>query len=211
MQATDALGWLPETPSQTAGPYVHIGLLPRQAGFTLYEADLGATLVTPATQGSRIIIEGRILDGAGAPLRDAVVELWQADSHGRYPHPADHRPGPRDAAFRGWGRTCTDFDTGRFAFDTIKPGRVPGRAGQPRMAPHVSLWIVARGINLGLATRLYFDDEAEANAEDPVLRQIEQPARRATLIAARQQRGEHPCYTLDIHLQGERETVFFDI
>lgn len=211
MITPDALGYLPETSSQTAGPYVHIGLIPREAGFDIFETALGATLLTPETEGVRIRIEGRILDGTGALVRDAVVEIWQADAHGRYPHPADHAEGRRDATFRGWGRTGTDFETGLWAFETIKPGPVAARAGQGKMAPHVSLWIVARGINIGLSTRLYFEDEPEANAEDPVLRLIDPPSRRATLIARREMRDPTPCYVLDIRLQGEDETVFFDI
>jgi len=211
MITPDALGRLPETPSQTAGPYVHIGLVPRQAGFDIFERPTGGDLLRPETLGERIRIEGRIFDGTGAPVRDAVVEVWQADTHGRYAHPADTQPGPRDPHFRGWGRTGTDFATGLWAFDTIKPGRAAARPGHGRMAPHVTLWIVARGINIGLATRLYFADEAAANAEDPVLRIVEQPSRRETLIAARSERDGRPVYSLDIHLQGERETVFFDV
>ena len=207
----DTLGYLPETPSQTAGPYVHIGLIPKQAGFDIFASNLGEVLVGPTTQGERIRIEGRIFDGTGALVRDALVEIWQADAHGRFNHPADRQSGPRDESFRGWGRTGTDFETGLWAFDTIKPGRIAGRSGHNRMAPHINLWIVARGINLGLATRLYFDDEDAANAEDPVLRIIEQPERRKTLIAARSRRDGQPVYSFDIRLQGERETVFFDI
>lgn len=207
----DILGHLPETPSQTAGPYVHIGLIPKQAGFDIFGNAIGEALLRPETQGERIRIEGRIFDGTGALVRDALVELWQADAHGRFGHPADRQPGPRDESFRGWGRTGTDFETGLWAFETIKPGRVAGRSGHSRMAPHISLWIVARGINLGLATRLYFADEAAANAEDPVLRIIEQPERRSTLIAPRALRDGHPVYTFDIRLQGEAETVFFDV
>jgi len=206
----ETLGYLPETPSQTAGPYVHIGLIPKQAGFDIFDNNLGETLVGPATQGERIRIEGRIFDGTGAVVRDALVEIWQADAHGRFNHPADRQPGPRDDGFRGWGRTGTDFETGLWGFDTIKPGRTAGRSGHARMAPHITLWIVARGINLGLLTRLYFADEAAANAEDPVLRLVEQPARRATLIAAHALRDGRPVYTFDIRLQGEGETVFFD-
>jgi protocatechuate 3,4-dioxygenase alpha subunit len=210
MITPNALGYLPETPSQTAGPYVHIGLIPGQAGFDIFE-QLGATLVRPETKGERIRIEGRIFDGAGATVRDALVEIWQADSFGRFNHPADRQDGPRDEAFRGWGRTGTDFETGLWSFETIKPGRTAGRHGHRRMAPHISLWIVARGINIGLSTRLYFDDEAEANAEDPVLRIVEQPERRRTLIARREARDGRSVHVFDIHLQGEDETVFFDI
>jgi protocatechuate 3,4-dioxygenase alpha subunit len=211
MITPDALGSLPETPSQTAGPYVHIGLIPRQAGFDIFANNLGESLLTPATQGERIRIEGRILNGTGAPVRDALVEIWQADSFGRYASPADRQAGERDEGFRGWARAGTDFETGLWAIETIKPGRVAGRHGHRRMAPHVNLWIVARGINIGLSTRLYFADEAEANAEDPVLRIIEQPARRETLIARREERDGRPVHILDIRLQGEGETVFFDI
>jgi protocatechuate 3,4-dioxygenase alpha subunit len=144
-------------------------------------------------------------------VRDALVEIWQADSFGRYAHPADRQEGPRDEGFRGWARTGTNFETGLWSFDTIKPGRVVGRHGHRKMAPHISLWIVARGINIGLSTRLYFEDEAEANAEDPVLRIIEQADRRKTLIARKEVRGGVPTYILDIRLQGENETVFFDV
>jgi protocatechuate 3,4-dioxygenase alpha subunit len=198
MIAKDALGYLPETPSQTAGPYVHIGLIPKQAGFDIFANNLGETLVTDGTPGTRIRVEGRIHDGTGALVRDALVELWQADAQGRYARTAD-------APFRGWGRTGTDFATGVWSFETIKPGAVAG------MAPHLTLWIVARGINLGLATRMYFPDEEAANAADPVLNLVEQPARRATLVARRESREGKPVYVFDIRLQGEGETVFFDI
>ena len=210
MITPDALGYLPETPSQTAGPFVHIGLIPRQAGFDIFENNLGAITLGPEIQGERIRIEGRIYDGTGAVIRDALVEIWQADSFGRFNHPVDQAPGPRDAAFRGWGRTGTDFETGTWSFNTIKPGRVARRHGEGFLAPHILVWIAARGINLGLLTRLYFEDEAVANAEDPVLRLIEQPERRKTLIAQRVNGAENT-YVFDIHLQGEMETVFFDV
>ncbi|KAA2235455.1 protocatechuate 3,4-dioxygenase subunit alpha [Salinarimonas soli] len=200
-----------ETPSQTAGPYVHIGLIPRQAGFAIYERELGNVLVSPTTRGERIRIEGRVLDGIGAPARDALVELWQANADGRYAHPADKQESKaQDLQFRGFGRAGTHFETGLFVFETIKPGPVAGRAGQPPMAPHVNLWLVARGINLGLATRMYFADEEAANARDPVLALVE-PMRRPTLIARREDRAEGPAYVFDIRLQGEAETVFFDV
>ena len=204
-------GDLPETPSQTAGPYVHIGLIPRQAGFDIFENNLGATPPGPDTKGERIRIEGRIFDGAGAPVRDALVEIWQADSFGRFNHPANRQDGPRDEGFQGWRRTGTDFETGLWSFETIKPGRTAGRHGHARMAPHISLWIVARGINTGFATRLHFEDEAEASAEDPVPRIIEQPARRKTLTARHEKRDGVKADVLDTHLQGENETVFLDV
>jgi protocatechuate 3,4-dioxygenase alpha subunit len=207
-----SLPYLKETPSQTAGPYVHIGLIPQQAGFDIFATNFSNTLVTEVTEGERIRIEGRIFDGMGAPTRDVLVEIWQANAAGRYNHPADRQvEKPLDASFRGWGRTGTDFETGLFTFHTIKPGPVAGRHGHKPMAPHVNLWLAARGINIGLATRMYFSDEAEANAQDPVLNIIEQPVRRETLIGRREERDGEVVYVFDIHLQGAHETVFFDI
>lgn len=205
------LGYLKETPSQTAGPYVHIGLIPHQAGFDIFERTLGNVLVTPQTRGERIRIEGHVFDGTGTPVRDALLEIWQANADGAYAHPADRQGKPADPSFRGFGRTGTDFATGLYVFETIRPGAVTGRSGHGTMAPHINFWIVARGINVGLNTRMYFADAAEANAQDPVLRLIEQERRRATLIAPRSERDGAVVYTFDIHLQGERETVFLDV
>ncbi|HRK18054.1 MAG TPA: protocatechuate 3,4-dioxygenase subunit alpha [Hyphomicrobiaceae bacterium] len=205
------LDYLRETPSQTAGPYVHIGLIPEQAGFDIFEKNFSGVLTTPETPGEHITIEGRVFDGSGAPIRDVLLEIWQADSFGKYPHPADARSGPRDAKFRGWGRTGSNFETGLYTFETVKPGKVPGRVGKPEMAPHISFWIVARGINIGLQTRMYFADETEANAKDPILNAIELAQRRKTLIAERTLRDGKPVYTFDIKFQSEDETVFFDI
>lgn len=203
---------LHETPSQTAGPYVHIGLIPHQAGFDIFERPFGHVLAGPDTPGERIRIEGRVLDGLGAPCRDVLLEAWQANGAGRYNHPADTQADkPLDAGFRGWGRAGTDFATGLYGFETVKPGAVLGRRGQRPMAPHVSLWLVARGINIGLSTRMYFADEAERNAHDPVLRMIEPAVRRDTLLARREERDGAAVYVFDIRLQGDRETVFFDI
>jgi len=197
---------LKETPSQTAGPYVHIGLTPNFCDIGgVFPLDAGKTMLAKDTMGQRIAISGRVIDGSGAPVTDAVVELWQADADGNHPQ-ASESP---DAAFTGWGRQPTDA-TGTFRFDTIKPGAVSGPDGVMQ-APHVSLWIVARGINTGLATRLYFADEAVANQADPVLRKVLDPRRRETLIASVSQNDGTATYTLDIHLQGENETVFFDI
>ncbi len=202
---------LKETPSQTAGPYVHIGLVPRQAGFHVFERELGNVLVSDRTQGERIRIEGRVLDGLGAPCRDVLVELWQANAQGRYAHPADRQENKaHDPHFRGFGRAGTDFETGLYRFDTIKPGPVAARTGHPPMAPHLNLWLVARGINIGLSTRMYFPDEEAANARDPVLALVE-PLRRGTLIARREDRADGVAYVFDIRLQGEGETVFFDV
>jgi protocatechuate 3,4-dioxygenase alpha subunit len=205
------LSYLKETPSQTAGPYVHIGLIPQQAGFDIFDKSFTEVLAGPGTIGERIRIEGRVFDGAGALCRDTLVEIWQANAAGRYNHPDDRQDDkPIDPAFRGWGRAGTDFDTGVFAFETIKPGRVAGRRGHKPMAPHANVWLAARGINIGLATRMYFADETEANAADPVLKLIDR-SRRDTLLARRESRDGHPTYVFDIRLQGERETVFFDV
>lgn len=199
------LGYLKETPSQTAGPYVHIGLAPGAAGFSIFDRELGWDIAGPDAPGQRIRVEGRVLDGTGAPVRDVLIEVWQADAQGIHPHPDDPRHADVAPRFRGWGRVISDFETGEWAFQTIKPGAVAGRGNRP-MAPHLTLWIVARGINIGLHTRMYFEDED--NASDPVLALIEQPHRRQTLIARRQGPG---LYRFDIRLQGDGETVFLDI
>jgi protocatechuate 3,4-dioxygenase alpha subunit len=200
------LDYLAETSSQTAGPYVHIGLAPRAAGFEIFETELGAVIAGPKTAGERVVIEGAVIDGTGAPVKDVLIEVWQANSHGRYRHPQDMRDLPLEDDFRGFGRIVPDFETGRFRIETVKPGPVPGPGGRSQ-APHLTLWLIARGINIGLHTRLYFADEAEANAADPLLARVEQPARRETLIAT----GGGGRYSFDIHLQGDRETVFLDI
>ena len=200
----------PETPSQTGGPYVHIGLAPSQAGFEIFASNVGNQLTNSQTRGDRICIEGRVFDGSGEPLRDVLIEIWQANADGKYAHPGDLQDKDLDAHFRGWGRTGADFDTGLYRFDTIKPGEVVGRQGVLQ-APHINLWVVARGINIGLHTRLYFGDEVAANAQDPVLNSIEWVSRRRTLLAQRTVLDDQVVYQFDIHLQGERETVFFDI
>ncbi len=204
-----------ETASQTAGPYVHIGLAPQQAGFDIFENNFGSVLTNAKTKGERIRIEGYVFDGIGTVLKDVLIEIWQANAEGKYAHLADAQPGKAlDPDFRGWGRGCTDFDSGVYSFETIKPGVVSGRVsgkGSRFMAPHINVWIVARGINLGLNTRLYFSDEAEANAKDAVLNIIEWEARRATLVAQREDKGGQVVYRFDIRLQGDGETVFFDV
>ena len=202
---------LRETPSQTAGPYVHIGLIPQQAGFDIFVENFSNDIAAPGVEGERITIEGRIFDGSGRATRDVLVETWQANAAGRYAHPADNQEKPLDKRFRGWARTGTDFETGVYTIRTIKPGSVVGRKGRKAMAPHINFWMAARGINIGLATRMYFGDEQAANANDPVLNIIEQPERRQTLIAERSERNGEIVYTFDIHFQGQRETVFFDV
>ncbi|MBN7774853.1 protocatechuate 3,4-dioxygenase subunit alpha [Nitratireductor aquimarinus] len=200
------LNRLKESASQTAGPYVHIGLTPNFCGIEgIFPEDLGASLVSDQTKGERISVVIRVFDGTGSVLKDALVETWQADAEGLYNSPSETR-GAADPAFSGWGRFPSDMESGEIRFETIKPGPVPFPGGR-MMAPHINLWIVARGINLGLATRLYFGDEEAANAEDPVLARIEHRNRVPTLIASR----DGDVYTFDIHLQGEMETVFFDI
>lgn len=201
-----SLNRLKESPSQTAGPYVHIGLTPNFAEITgVYPDDLGTSMVNDKTKGERITITGRVLDGTGTPLKDALVEIWQADADGLYNSPSEMR-GSADANFTGWGRCPSGMDDGVFRFETIKPGRVPYPDGRMQ-APHVTLWIVARGINIGLQTRMYFPEEEAANAEDPILGRVEHRIRVGTLIAQKVEGG----YSFDIHLQGDKETVFFDI
>lgn len=202
------LPYLKETASQTAGPYVHISLAPGAAGFDIYKKELGWDIAGPNAKGERIRVEGLVIDGTGSPVKDVMLEAWQANAEGIYAHP--EQPGDVEDGFRGWGRVITDFETGEWGFDTIKPGAVMGRSGR-LMAPHINLWIVARGINIGLNTRLYFEDEVEANSADPVINLIEWESRRSTLIAKRQERDGKSVYRFDIRLQGENETVFFDI
>lgn len=203
-----SLDYLRETASQTAGPYVHIGLAPGAAGFDIYKHELGHDIAGPDAKGERIRVEGRVIDGMGAPIKDVLIEVWQANSDGHYAHPEGG--GAVEDGFRGWGRVISDFETGDWSFDTVKPGPTRGRNSGVQ-APHLNLWIVARGINVGLNTRLYFSDEVEANAADPVLNLIEWEHRRATLIATRTEDGGTPVYRFDIRLQGDDETVFFDV
>jgi protocatechuate 3,4-dioxygenase alpha subunit len=200
------LNYLRESPSQTAGPYVHIGCTPNFSGIEIYGGDLGTTMKTGPVKGQEITIRGKVYDGMGVAMRDALVEVWQADGAGLFPSPAEKR-GRADPNFTGWGRSPGDMNTGEFTFKTVKPGQVPFVDGRMQ-APHVSFWIVARGINIGLQTRMYFADEADANAVDPVLMRIEHQSRVPTLLAQPESDGT---YRFDIHLQGPQETVFFDI
>ena len=193
---------LKETPSQTAGPYVHIGCTPNFCGIEgVFDTDLGASMITGEVQGERITITGAVHDGSGMALRDAMVEIWQADAQGRFAGQPD-----ADPHFTGWGRSPGDMETGAFRFDTVRPGRVAWPDGRLQ-APHISVWIAARGINLGLHTRIYFADEEAANAEDPILTRIEHRDRIPTLLA----QPQDGAWRFDIHLQGPQETIFFDI
>lgn len=193
---------LKESPSQTAGPYVHIGCTPNFSGLPgVYPEDLGTRMFSPDTRGERITLTGAVWDGTGTPLKDALVEIWQADANGHYPG----TPGA-DPSFTGFGRSPGDMTTGEFTFQTIKPGPLPFRSGA-MMAPHITFWIVARGINLGLHTRMYFEDEPQANNADPILTRIEHQNRLPTLLA----RKDGDTYRFDIRLQGPDETIFFDV
>ncbi len=186
----------PTTSSQTVGPYLHIGLTWLNT----------ANLIANVAGVRSILVAGRIVDGDGAPVSDAAIEIWQADASGKYAHPEDARDLPGTAGFAGFGRCPTDAD-GRYAFTTLKPGRVPAPGGGWQ-APHINVTIFMRGMLRQLNTRIYFGDEAAANADDPVLTSVP-PARRATLVAvAGANAGD---YRFDIVLQGKGETVFFAV
>jgi protocatechuate 3,4-dioxygenase alpha subunit len=183
------------TPSQTVGPFFNIGLPGDQS-----------EMVEPGAEGA-IVIHGVVYDGQGAPVLDALVELWQANPAGRYDHPDDRREDvPLTEGFRGFGRAETDPQDGSFSFTTLKPGRVPAPGGGLQ-APHIAVSVLARGLLKRLATRIYFADEPQANSEDPVLASVEAD-RRPTLMAEPDGRGG---YSFDVRLQGEGETVFFDV
>jgi len=199
---------LPPTPSQTAGPYLHIGCLPSHASTEpVTRADPGATMIDDTTPGERLTLTGRVFDGRGDALEDAMIEFWQADSRGRYRSACVSAVRPVDG-FRGWARRGCRAGDGDWQLDTVRPGRVASPAGGWQ-APHVALWIVARGINAGLFTRLYFEDDP-ANGDDPVLANVVPPSRRDTLLARRES-PTRTTWRFDIHLQGDRETVFLDV
>ena len=202
MTRDDSTGPRDITPSQTVGPFFAYCLTPKAYG---YAEVVTNDLVTEDAAGERIRIEGRVFDGDGAPVNDSMIEIWQADAAGRYAHPADkQRP---NAKFTGFGRAGTDAE-GRFSFSTIKPGAVSGPDGKPQ-APHILVAVFARGLPQHAYTRIYFSDEP-GNANDPILALV--PAdRRGTLIAQREEKRDGPTYVFDIRLQGENETVFFDV
>ena len=188
------------TPSQTVGPFFAYALSPT-GRYNI--SDLTTNdLVTEDAAGTRIRIEGRIVDGDGLPVADALLEIWQADGEGRF---AGHDPALSNARFKGFGRCETDAN-GRFSFHTVKPGSVRSASGT--QAPHINVGIFARGLLLRLFTRLYFADEG-ANAEDAVLALVPQD-RRSTLLAQRDDAQSEPTYRFDIRLQGDGETVFFE-
>lgn len=182
----------PRTPSQTIGPFFALGL----------PWPDGPYVVPEGTQGA-IWLRGAVLDGEGNPVPDSMVETWQADPSGRFDHGDDPRSSV--AGFRGFGRDCADPD-GRYAILTVKPGLVPAADGSPQ-APHIDVSVFARGLLKRAITRIYFADEADANTLDPVLSSVSDPGARSTLIAEATDDG----YRFDIHLQGERETAFFEL
>ena len=187
-----------QTPSQTVGPYFAYGLTARQYGYP-HSSIAEGTMAGEDAEGERIRVEGRVLDGDGATIPDAMIEIWQADAQGRFAHPAD--PRNSNTGFSGFGRCGTGTDPQhRFIFDTVKPGA----AGEGE-APHLNVIVFMRGLLTHVYTRIYFEDEP-ANATDPVLSAVPQD-RRDTLIAVR----TGTTYRLDIHMQGDQETVFFDV
>jgi protocatechuate 3,4-dioxygenase, alpha subunit len=189
------------TPSQTVGPFLAIGLPWPDGPF----------VVPPGTPGA-IVIEGCVFDGAGQPVPDALVETWQADPAARFDHPDDPRGrAAPPAGFRGFGRSATDPE-GNYRIVTLRPGPLPCPDGGME-APHLDVSVLARGLLDRVVTRIYFSDETEANAADPVLASIADDERRATLIAAAVPalEGAGPHFRFDVRLQGERETVFFDV
>ncbi|MBF8773862.1 protocatechuate 3,4-dioxygenase subunit alpha [Pseudomonas fulva] len=195
---------LPETPSQTAGPYVHIGLALEAAGVAPRPQEIWNQLAKPDAPGEHILLFGHVYDGNGHLVRDSFLEIWQANHEGVYDTRFD-----LEKSFNSFGRTATTFDAGEWTLQTVKPGVVKNAAGVP-MAPHINVLLFARGINIHLHTRIYFDDEAQANQDDPVLNLIEQPQRRQTLIAKRCEVNGNLAYRFDMRIQGEGETVFFD-
>ena len=182
-----------DTPSQTVGPFFAYGLAAQQYGYSDNQLADGILVDDPAAPRIRIV--GQVIDGEGKPVPDALIEIWQADPQGKY-----NTPG-----FQGFGRMGTGTHKGdTFVFDTVKPGAVDGQA------PHVMVVVLMRGLLSHLFTRIYFGDEAEANAADPVLALVPED-RRHTLVAWRDQSSTTPLYRFDIRLQGDNETVFFDV
>jgi len=190
-----------QSPSQTVGPYFAQGLL--REGDPVFTN----VLVSENTEGERIRIEGGVFDAEGRPIEDAMLEIWQANRHGRYNHPLDEQDKPLDPEFMGHGRVSTNIN-GNYRFETLKPGAVPGPDNKTQ-APHINVIVFARGMLSHAFTRIYFEDEA-ANQNDPVLMSIEDEAHRNTLIATRQEADGAVTYRFDIHFQGENETAFFD-
>lgn len=206
--------YLGQTPGQTLGPFFHQGLLRTRSvfqvpGLCADERDVfDAELAAPGAFGERIIVEGSVHDGLGAPIGDALLEAWQANGHGRYHHPLDPSGKEIDPRFRGFGRVATDV-RGGYALSSVKPGAVLGPNGSAQ-APHINLVLGARGMTRHAFTRVYFEGDAALDG-DPVLALVPGP-RRQTLVARRSgARDGAIVYRFDVFLQGERETVFFDL
>ena len=187
------------TASQTVGPFLKIGLVRE-----------GQEYVVPKNTNGALKVQGRVYDGEGKPVPDAMIEIWQANVHGKYNHPEDLSDAELVKGFNGFGRSCTD-EEGCFFFVTVKPGRVAG-LGNTLQAPHMAINVFARGMLKQQVTRLYFSDEINANSEDPVLNSIEDAEVRDTLVASKvDDQNGMTCYKFNIHLQGEKETAFFDV
>ncbi|WP_221029074.1 protocatechuate 3,4-dioxygenase subunit alpha [Actomonas aquatica] len=189
-----------QTPSQTVGPFFHYGLIfPGEN-----------VLHREGAQGQRIIVTGQVFDGDGAPLPDVMLEIWQADAHGRYRHPADPRHADADPHFFGFGRSDTTHADQTFRFETVKPGTVPATEDVSPLAPHLAVHVFGRGLLTHLATRMYFADEAAANATDPVFASLS-AAQQKSLLALPQNDADSDVrvYHWDLHLQGDSETLFF--
>jgi protocatechuate 3,4-dioxygenase, alpha subunit len=187
------------TASQTVGPFFHVGLA---------RPELADLTGGGRAEGERIVLEGQVRDGDGAPVADAMLEIWQANAAGKYAHPEDLQAKPADPHFVGFGRAFTDKQ-GRYRFVTVRPGAVPGR-GNALQAPHIAMTVFARGLLKHLFTRIYFADLVQANETDPVLNSIEDEAARRSLLA-RKAEGAPATFRFDVVLQGEGETAFFEV
>ena len=188
---------LQQTPSQTVGPFFHFGLL--------HEG--GNVLAGPRVRGERIVLLGKVLDGNGEPLPDAMLELWQPDSSGIFAHPADPLHAQADPDFRGFGRAGTDGE-GVYRFETVKPGSI-GRPPDADSAPHANLNVFARGMLIHVMTRVYFEGEP-GNGNDPLLRSLPEEKRGRLLARLESGSGSPKVYRFDVRLQGEGETPFFE-
>lgn len=189
---------LGQTPSQTVGPY-----------FSMRLGAEGENVLPVPDGAERIIISGKVIDGDGNHVEDALLETWQANPAGRYRHPDDRRDLELDSRFTGFARSTSDFETGSYELHTVKPGLVPDPEGEPQ-APHIVFIVQARGMLNPLFTRVYFSDEPKANQHDMVLNSVPS-SRRATLVAELEAGSDPKRYAFDIRLQGEDETVFFDV
>ena len=198
---------LKQTPSQTAGPYLHIGFLPKKVGInSSFSRELNNLILSEKTKGTRIEISGKIYDGNNEVLKDALVEIWQVDSNGNYQSRLTKK-NKYDKNFSNWGRTSCDFNTGLWKFNTIKPGIVQLNKSEI-LAPHIWLWIVARGINLGLYTCMYFSDENALNKLDRNLKKLTNNNNLQSLFAVNIEKYK---YEFNIYLQGDKETIFFNV